>query len=400
MMGALLLAGTGCQADAQTTYDFQHEALDEWLDQLHEQDRFMGSVAIRHQGELVYEHQVGWADVDSRVAHQPDTRFRIGSVSKPMTSVMILQLAAEGLLSLDDTLDEYFEAMPNAGRITIEQMLRHRSGLFSFTSAGDYREWMTEYQSRQDLLDRFAGYDPEFEPGEESRYSNTNYVLLGFIIEEVAAMPYAVALADRIARPLDLQNTFHGDSIDVERGDAHSYTFSDSLGHWQRAPETDMSVAHAAGGVVSIPAEVTRFYHGLFEGELLDDEGLERMTDLQARYGLGIMPRSYELEHVDGLDELEGYGHGGSIDGFRTESAYFPEQELSVAITANALRYSRSEIMEGILSAFLGKAGNVEKVSVGHYNFRNYGGEWCAGLPFSAVTGQAELCRRESGAES
>lgn len=338
------------QADNDDPQDrFQRQALDQWLEHLHENDRFTGSVAVRQGEQVLYEYQAGPAGREEGVDITPDTRFRAGSITKPFTSVIILQLAAEDRLSLDDRLAEYFRELPNADRITLEQMLRHRSGLYNYTSAEDFQDWMTEPHSREQMLDRLADLEPVFEPGERAEYSNANYLLLGYIIEDVTGGSYADALRERIIEPLGLEHTGFGGTISVADGDARSYDYDEDEARWEPAPETDMSVAHAAGALVTTPRDLTRFTQALFAGELLEQRYLDRMTELQDGYGLGLIVSAQSFEQFDG------YGHSGGIDAFRSSLVHIPEEQLSLAFTASALRFSGNRIIEAMIRAWMGE---------------------------------------------
>ena len=186
-------------ADAQSNMDT--EKLNEFFTALHENDRFMGSVVVMNGNEVVFKEAYGIISEEG-IPATPESIYRIGSITKSYTGTMILQLIERGELTLDTTLDTYFPNMPNASQITIEQMLRHKSGLVNFTSLPDYMEYFTDERSRDEMLELFETIGISFEPGENMEYSNTGYVLLGYIIEEATGMAYADALQEMITGPL------------------------------------------------------------------------------------------------------------------------------------------------------------------------------------------------------
>lgn len=328
---------------------FQRQALDHWLDHLYTNDRFKGSITLRHGDEVVYEYQAGQVSLQEGVEIGPKTQFRVGSINKMFTAVIILQLVADNRLSLDDRLADYFAELPNAGQITLEQMLRHRSGLFNYTSSENFTEWMTEPRSRNELLELLTDNDPVFMPGERAGYSNANFLLLGYIIEDVMGLFYAEVIRDQIIKPLELENTVFGRNISVNDGDARSYRYSEVEQKWKPVPEADISVIHAAGALISTPFDLTKFVHALFNGELIGDHYLDQMTEIRDGFGLGL------IEFYKHGEEIKGYGHYGGIDAFRSNLIYYPQQDLSLSITANALRFSDSDIRDVILKAWSGE---------------------------------------------
>lgn len=332
----------------------------------------MGSVAIMSKGEVVYSHAVGYADTEGEILNNPETKYRVGSVTKPFTSVMILQLDENGDLDLEDPLSDYFPEMPNADQITLRDMLYHRSGLYNFTNDPEYPDYMTEPKSREEMLEIIADYDPVFEPGERNEYSNANYVLLGFIIEDITGDDYQLVLESMITGPLGLDDTYYGGAISTESGEAHSYSFAG--GQWQRQPETDMSIPHGAGAVVSNPQDLTTFIHALFDGQLIGQDYLDKMTEIEENYGMGLFSYPYQ--------DTRGYGHSGGIDGFQSNLAYYPDEELTLAITTNFLSYSQNEMLIAMLHAWHGETPelpDLETVELEESYLEKLAGEYESG---------------------
>lgn len=323
--------------NAQSNIDT--EKLNQFFTALHENDRFMGSVAVMNGDEVVFEEAYGFISED-RVPATPESIYRIGSITKSYTATMILQLADRGELTPGTTLDTYFPEMPNADQITIEQMLRHKSGLVNFTSLPDYMEYFSEDRSRDDMLELFMSVGTSFEPGVNAEYSNTAYVLLGYIIEEVTGMSYADALRKMISEPLGLTSTYFASGIDSEKNEADSFVFQQ--GDWQTASRTNMFIPHGAGAIVSTAGEVARFYHGLFSGELLSDESLEQMRTFEGPFGLGLIRFPFNEKTL--------IGHNGGIDGYQSNAAHYTEENLTFSVMGNGLNYAFNDILIGLLS--------------------------------------------------
>jgi len=337
----LILLFLASLAPAQS---FDRAKLDSLLDRIEANDRSMGSLSIFQAGELVYHRAIGYADRKLEIEANPETRYRIGSISKPFTATLILQLVEGGKLSLDTKLAEFFPDLPNAEAITIEHLLRHRSGLFNYTNAESYPGYMEQPITRAALLDTFRSQAPIFEPGSRYEYSNTNYTLLTFIAEDLTDEEFPNLLRQRILEPLGLQNTYYGGPIAPTENEARSY---DRLKTWELASETDMSVPRGAGALVATADDLNRFFTALLEGELLADSTVDQMTTLKDGYGLGLTSFPFY--------ERRAYGHGGGIDGFQSTAGYFPQSKVAVAYLSNGVVMPIDDILIGVLSIYFGR---------------------------------------------
>jgi D-alanyl-D-alanine carboxypeptidase len=275
----------------------------------------------------------------------PEGAFRIGSITKMFTATAIIQLAEDDVLTLDDPLalwlPEVAEQLPYGGQITLRHLLTHTSGLFNVVEhEAYYADLFTEMvvdeaagavtldcvqRDPHDTLARYVyGKEAQFEPGAQWRYSNTNYTLLGMVIEAAADLPLAEAYRTHIYEPLGMASTFldcyEEPVIDV----VHGYTSSGDA--MTDVTELHESVGWSAGGLVSTAPDLITFARGLFGGVLFDDpESLVAMTTPApgSSYGLGVMLQ-------------RGYmGHAGYIAGFRSVINYAPELDVVVVIVYN-----------------------------------------------------------------
>ncbi|WP_353719990.1 serine hydrolase domain-containing protein [Dyadobacter sp. 676] len=317
--------------------------LDRLFDSLTVHNKSMASVLLTRNGVKIYERAIGYAVTDStrQIRATPATRYRIGSITKTFTATMIMQLVEERKLTLDTRLAKYFPAIPNAGEITIEMMLRHRSGIHNFTDDDAYWESMTKPVTPAGMLNNFATHKPDFKPGEQAIYSNTNYVLLGYIIEDITRKTYGANLQERILSRAGLKNTRYGGGIDPDKGDAYSYIFSK---RWEKQEDTDLSQPAGAGAIVSTPADVTTFLSALFDGKLVSKESLRQMTNFVDGHGIGLAPMPFYGK--------KGYGHTGGLDGFQTVAAYYPADSLAAAVFSNGVEYALNDILIALLSAY------------------------------------------------
>jgi CubicO group peptidase (beta-lactamase class C family) len=306
--------------------------------------RSMCSFSISMDGKEVYSLAIGFSDVENSMKANTETVYRIGSVSKIYTAAIILQMVNEGKLSLDITLDKFYPDISNATEISIEQLLRHRSGLFNFTNDPAFPEWMETPKTREQLLELFVKNGVVFSPGDRFEYSNTNYVLLSYIAEKVDGTSFSDIVDKRIVKPLGLTRTKYGGSIKPTNNEAQSYT---RLGEWLKATETDMSIPTGAGALASTPREINSFMTALFHGNIVPEELLEKITTLQEGYGLGMMQFPFY--------EKKAYGHTGGIDGFQAVSAYFPREKVAVSLVVNGAAMQSNDILLGALSIFFGR---------------------------------------------
>lgn len=348
---ALLLLFSTSLLGAQTPEET--EILDSLFDRIDTNDLAMGSISIFSNGKETYSRSIGYLDLEKKTPANSTTAYRIGSITKTFTAVVMMQLIEEGKLEAGTLLDEFFPQVPNADKITVEDLLRHRSGLFNITEDEDFRKWMLSPQSREEMLKRVVKNGALFMPAEKTKYSNTNYLLLSYIAEDIEEKSYAEIVKQRIIDKLDLKNTFYGEKITPEKNEAKSYSHTGA--GWALMPETDMSVPMGAGALVSTPRDLNRFYWNLFEGNLVSRASLEVMKSVKDGMGIGIMKLP--------LEEFEVYGHGGGIDGFSSIAVHFPEEKITAAFISNGSYYPTNTLFIGAMKITLGQEYELPEFS-------------------------------------
>lgn len=312
--------------------------LDSLFTVLEAHDRMMGTVTVRKAGRVIYQRSVGYRDSSAHgwLRADEDTRYRVGSITKPFTAAMIYQLADEGRVRLDTRLSRFFPQLPGADSITLRDLLGHTSGLHELAAGMDPAVPL----GRDSLLRRVAAQPLQFAPGTARRYSNSNYLLLGYILEQVTGSPYAEQLQRRIVQRAGLRRTRYGGAVRPGENEARSYYFSD--GHWALQPDDAPENAGGAGAVVSTTADLTRLLASLFEGGLISAEGLREMTtgfvEGERRSGKGLSPFSIPSA------ERTGFSHDGSIGAFTALIGYVPEDSLALALTLNGHNYPQNRI--------------------------------------------------------
>ena len=322
--------------------------LNAYFDTLEAHDKFMGSVAVAKDGAIIYTRAIGFADIENSQKADENTKYRIGSISKTFTAVLVLKAVEEKKISLDQSIDRYFPSIENASEITVQQLLQHRSGIHNFTDNPDYLTWNTRSKTEQELVDIIAGGGSDFQPGSKAAYSNSNFVLLTYMLEKVYGKPYADLLQEYIIAPLGLTNTRFGGKIEPGNNEAKSYRF---VNGWKPENETDMSIPLGAGAIVSTPGDLALFSTALFNGQLLAPESLDRMKTIVDGFGMGLI----QIPFYD----RTGYGHTGGIDGFRSVFSYFTDGNISYALTCNGTAMDNNAISIAVLSAVFGKPFDI-----------------------------------------
>lgn len=320
--------------------------LDQFFDKLAEKNKAMGSLTIARDGQVIYSRAIGYSQIDA-TAKKPLTaanRFRIGSITKMFTAAMILQLVDEGKLKLTDTLDAFVPQIPNASKITIEQILGHRSGIPNVrreqNSQGNVH---TTPITKEEILALIVKAPPDFEPDTKHGYSNSGYFVLGLILEKVTGKSYAAALEERITSKIGLKDTYTATgSIDVNQHESLTYIHTGS--EWKQIPETHPSILFGAGAIVSTPNDLARFIQALFDRKLISGESLNRMKTMRDGEGLGMEPHTFAGKTF--------YGHAGGGDNYGSWLSYLPEEKLAVAYMTNAKVHPVPDIVRGVMDIY------------------------------------------------
>jgi D-alanyl-D-alanine carboxypeptidase len=318
--------------------------LDSLFQILEQNDKFMGSLAVSQNGNIIYENTVGFINVEDSIKSNNTTKYRIGSITKVFTAALVLRAIEENKLKLDQSLKDFYPRITNSEKITIKNLLNHRSGIHDFTRNEDYLKWNQIKQPKDSMVQRITSYTSDFIPNSESEYSNSNFVLLTYILEDVYKKPFRKLLKEKITDPLKLENTFYSGKIDSKNNEAYSYSY---LGKWNKETETDMSIPQGAGAIVSTPDDLNIFIKDLFDENIISKNSLNQMKNIENGYGLGLFRFPYG-------DKLS-YGHTGGIDGFRSSTSFFPEDKLAISLTSNGINYKNNDILLAILGSFYGQ---------------------------------------------
>jgi CubicO group peptidase (beta-lactamase class C family) len=327
---------------AQETFD--KAKLDNYFNTLEQNNKFMGSVAVSKNGKVIYKKSIGFADVENQIKANENSKYRIGSISKSFTAVLILKAIEANKLNLNQTIDTWFPTIKNAEKINIKHLLQHRSGIHNFTNNKDYLTWNTQAKSEKEMIEIISKGGSDFIPDRKAEYSNSNYVLLTYILEKSFEKSYSDLLQELIAKPIGLKNTSIFGKINSKNNECKSYKY---LGTWKLETETDSSIPLGAGAVISTPTDLNMFADALFKGKLLKAESLEIMKTIKDGYGIGLFQFPF-YKNV-------GYGHTGGIDGFRSVYTHFADNNVSYALISNGNNYAMNNISIAVLCAINGK---------------------------------------------
>jgi len=328
----ILILAIGLLSHLGFAQDFDKTKLDSFFDALEANNRFMGSVAVSKEGEIIYTRTIGFSDIENNIKANKNSKYRIASITKTFTAVLVFKAVEKEKLSIDQTIDKYFPDIKNAEKITIGHLLSHRSGIPNYTRDA-------EEKSKKEIIDILSGYDSDFEPDSKAAYGNSNYVLLAYILEEIFNKSYADLLAEYITKPIGLKSTYLGGKINTKNNESNSYRFE---GDWKLEAEMDMTVAYGSAGIVSTPGDLVKFSDALFGGKLIKNEHLEQMKTIRDNFGMGLWPMPFQ--------EKAGYGHGGAIDGFICGFRNYADGNVTIAITSNGFNFNIVDVPNALLS--------------------------------------------------
>jgi CubicO group peptidase (beta-lactamase class C family) len=336
MVAFVAAAWSGAAAAAPPPPDFRARA-EAIVQSSFPEDGPGGAVVVTRGGQTIYTAGRGLADVEARRPITPQTVFRLGSITKQFTAALVLQLVAEGKISLDDPVSRFFPDYPQPGAsATVRQLLNHMSGIQSYTSIpgwmGDDANTNRAYTTAQAIA-VFRDLPSPARPGQAWQYNNSGYTLLGAIVEQVTGRPWHQQLAQRIAGPLRLPTIGYGVDRETRPDMARGYTAGE--GGVRPARPIHMSVPHGAGALVGTVGDLARWAQALHHGRVVSPALYTAMTapaplpDGKTHpYGFGLA-----LGELRGRPSLE---HGGGIFGFQTDSVYIPSEDVFVAVFANS----------------------------------------------------------------
>ncbi len=288
---------------------------------------FMGTVLVARGGDVILSKGYGSANLEWNIPNTPVTKFRLGSLTKQFTAASILLLAERGQLTLEDPIRKYMPDAPAAwDTITIFNLLTHTSGIPNFTALPEYKSLQLIEAPVAKTIATVRDKPLDFAPGEKMSYSNSGYLVLGYVIEHVTGASYGQFVTDNIFTPLGMKDSGYDSNTAIIPRRAAGYM--PSAAGPVNAGFIHMSIPHAAGALYSTTEDLLRWEQGLFGGKLMSAASLAKMTTpFKNDYAFGLTVRT-----ASGRKVIQ---HAGGIDGFNTFLAYYPDTKVTIAVLAN-----------------------------------------------------------------
>jgi len=343
--------------------------------------QFMGSVLVAQGGKVLLNKGYGSANLEWDIPDSPQTKFRLGSLTKQFTAAAILLLEERGKLRTDDLVTKYLPDAPASwAKITLANLLTHTSGIPNFTSFPDYSTTQATPTTPEQLVARFRDKPLNFQPGEQWEYSNSGYVLLGYLLEKITGQRYQDFVRDNLFAPLGMTESGCDSRAAIILHRASGY--SPGADGPVNAGYIDMSVPFSAGALYSTTEDLWRWEQGLFGGKVLTPASLKKMTTpFKNDYAYGLAVRT-----AHGYTVIE---HGGGIEGFNTQLAYDPDRKLAVIVLGNLNGGAPGEIAGELMSLLHGERvvlpSERKEMTVSTDVLRQYVGTYQLAPTFSIV---------------
>ncbi len=336
---ALLLGLPSLPAKGQDNYSFR---IIKYFEAQGKVNEFSGAVLITKKGNVLVKKAFGLANREWNVRNTPQTKFRIGSVTKQFTAAAILQLHQAGKLSIEDRLSKYFTDFPKGDSVTLHMLMNHTSGIKSYTNIPKVGKLGTLPYEKDSVITLFKNEPYEFTPGTNYNYNNSGYFLLGRIIEKVSGETYDRYILNNVIKKAGPENTIVNrlDTILINRAAGYSRTQTG----WQNTEYYSMAFPYSAGAIISTVEDLYIWNKALFSGKIVSPEMFTKMTTPGLRkYGYGLI--------IDSALNQRIIGHSGTIPGFTAYNFIFPVDDIHVIILSN--NNSNLEAISFALNAIL-----------------------------------------------
>jgi CubicO group peptidase (beta-lactamase class C family) len=353
ILAVLVLLGTNVSsiraADAP-------EHIDALLARYQELGLFNGSALVTDHGQLVLKKGYGLANMEWRIPNTPDTKFRLGSITKQFTATLVMQLVEQGKIDLNAPVTRYLPDYPRrtGDKVTIHHLLNHTSGIVGYTETPSFGATARNAYAPGKFIDEsFSRLDLLFEPGTKFSYSNSGYFLLGAILEKVAGRPYETLLRERIFAPLGMNDSGYDSTQPLlsKRAAGYDRRFD---GAYANTTYIDMTQPYSAGSLYSTVEDLYRWDQALYTERVLKDTSKERMfTPGLSNYGYG-----WTITTKDGATTIE---HGGGINGFNTLITRNPGSKRLIVLLNNTGSAPLNQMADGIRAILDGHEPTIPK---------------------------------------
>lgn len=320
----------GCCLLLQLSYaQNKSQLIDEVIGRYASLNKFNGSVMVAEKGQLLLQKGYGYRDVPAQLPNDPETIFEVGSITKEFTATIILKLAESKKLSLTDRLSKYEPGFPKGDSITIQNLLTQTSGIFNYTDTKDIWEKSSKPTDEHTVVEFLKSKPLGFRPGEKFSYSNSNYMLLAYIIQKVNGKTYEAVVSELIFKPLHMARSgFHFAALKDENKAKGYWTFTPA--EYREGPPTDPTQFIGSGEIYSTVNDLYKWHQALQAGKILSAELLQRAYNpFKKEYGYG-------WEMMDSIGGKQVVGHGGRmLSGFESAMRRVPADDVFIILLDN-----------------------------------------------------------------
>lgn len=339
------------------------EKIDEIIQRYVDFNEFSGTVLIAENDQIVFENAYGMANKEWDIPNTIDTKFRIGSVTKQFTSMLIFMLYEQGKIKLDGKLSDYLDyyRKDTGSKITILQLLNHTSGIPSYTNTETFFSETAKLKADpKEFIKKYCSGDLEFEPGTQWVYNNSGYFILGGIIEEITGMAYEQALTKMIFEPLNMKNTGIDNHLEIIKNRANG--FARTYIYPTHDDFVDMTTPFSAGAIYSTVNDLYKWDKALYTDKLISNETKKLMlTPVIKNYANGWFVQTMKF---DNGDSVTAYWHSGGVNGFNSLIYRIPEKNQTAIALANIIPASVNGIVRGALEIINGDNVELPKASL------------------------------------
>jgi CubicO group peptidase (beta-lactamase class C family) len=368
-MTAILLAMViqSFSASFVTASDKVHQ-IDSLISVYEEYGQFTGTVLVAESGQVIFKKGYGLANREWNIPNEPNTKFRIGSITKQFTAMLIMQLVEEGKIKLGDKLTDYLPDYRRdiGDKVTIHHLLTHTSGIPSYTEEPDFfPDVSRDPYGVDEFVQLFCSGDLQFEPGSQFRYNNSGYFLLGAIIEKITGKTYETVLQERILQPLNMTGTGYDRHAPLipNRASGYSRTFD----RYVNAEYLDMSLPYAAGSMYATVEDLYLWDQALYTEKLLSKKYKEIMFKphfpaMGGHYAYGWTIRYLPVGTT--ADSVLTVSHGGGINGFNTLILRVVQPKHLIVLFNNTPGANLGAMAQGIINILYGQPFDLPKKSI------------------------------------
>lgn len=317
----------------------KNEKLDHYLTFLTKEKKFMGSVLISHEGKKIFDKNYGYQNLENNVVINSNTQFKIGEITRAFTAVLIMKLVENQRLKLDTKLSKFYKDIPYSEDITINDLLHHSSRIYNLSKDSLFLKTIKKNNSKKEIISLLTKKNPDYESSKKNEINPTNYILLGYIIEDITKINFNSNVETKIINKLNLKNTSFYPKLDVSKSfkiQNEQYVLKNNL-----IPNYTFS----DNGLYSTTNDLIVFMNALVNGKLISKESLESMKKIENGVGKGL----FSFQFGDKVY----YEQNGKIEYFTSNVFHNFEDNLTVSILNNTISsYDNNEIKSGILSLY------------------------------------------------